>query len=129
MKLRPHHLLCTQGYSGKGYNDMFVNNMNEKVAILRNSNSVEVEIVFGADDLCKCCPHQIDKRICMTQKKVQAIDSKVVEYFSLKEGKYIYGELIREINRQMTEQKMEDICGKCNWYPISACKNKILEKH
>ena len=25
--LRPHHLLCTQGYSGKGYDENFVAHM------------------------------------------------------------------------------------------------------
>ncbi|MDD7224175.1 MAG: DUF1284 domain-containing protein, partial [Lachnospiraceae bacterium] len=29
--LRPHHLLCTQGYSGKGYSDDFVENMDKIV--------------------------------------------------------------------------------------------------
>lgn len=128
MKLRPHHLLCTQGYNGKGYNETFINNMNQKVTILRNSKPVEVEIVFGVDDLCKCCPYQTDKRTCVTQEKVQAMDSKIVEYFRLEERNYIYWELVQEINRQMTEEKMKDICGQCNWYPISTCKNKIIKK-
>ncbi len=128
MKLRPHHLLCTQGYSGKGYSEAFVNNMNEKVGILRGSAPAEIEIVFGVDDLCKCCPHQTNRSTCVTQEKVQTIDSKIVKYFGLEEGNYIYQDLIREINKQMTEDKMEDICGQCNWYPISACKNKILKK-
>ena len=26
--LRPHHLLCTQGYSGHGYSEAFVEHMN-----------------------------------------------------------------------------------------------------
>lgn len=26
--LRPHHLLCTQAYSGKGYDEAFVRNMD-----------------------------------------------------------------------------------------------------
>ena len=34
IKLRPHHLLCTQGYSGKGYSEEFVEHMNEVVAML-----------------------------------------------------------------------------------------------
>lgn len=128
MKLRPHHLLCTQGYSGKGYSETFVDNMNKKVALLRSSESIEVEIVSGVDDLCKHCPHQTDKGICVTEEKVQIIDSKIVKYFRLEEGNYVYQKLIREINKQMTEHKMEDICGQCNWYPISTCKNKILKK-
>ena len=29
--LRPHHLLCTQGYSGKGYDNDFVAHMTDVV--------------------------------------------------------------------------------------------------
>ena len=34
--LRPHHLLCTQGYSGKGYDENFVAHMNKVLPELRN---------------------------------------------------------------------------------------------
>ena len=33
--LRPHHLLCTQGYSGHGYSEAFVEHMNDVVHQLR----------------------------------------------------------------------------------------------
>ena len=59
MKLRPHHLLCTQGYSGKGYSSEFVKSMNKVVSQLRGKEPVEIEIVFGTDDLCKSCPHKV----------------------------------------------------------------------
>ena len=36
IKLRPHHLLCTQGYSGKGYSREFVENMTEIVKSIKN---------------------------------------------------------------------------------------------
>lgn len=128
MRLRPHHLLCTQGYSGKGYSEIFIKNMNQKVAILRSSEPVEIEIKFGVDDLCDYCPCQTNKGTCVSQKKVQTMDFKIMEYFEIKEGNYIYQDLIQVINKQMTEEKMKDICGQCNWYPISACKYIILKK-
>ena len=34
--LRPHHLLCTQGYSGHGYSEAFVEHMNDVVHQLRD---------------------------------------------------------------------------------------------
>ena len=36
IKLRPHHLLCTQGYSGKVYSREFVENMTEIVKSIKN---------------------------------------------------------------------------------------------
>ena len=97
--LRPHHLLCTQGYSGKGYSEGFVSHMNE----------------VGED-------------LCDTQEKVKRFDQKVVDYFGLEEKEYSYQELIREIDAKMTEEMLADICEGCGWFPISACRKNICKK-
>ena len=57
IKLRPHHLLCTQGYSGKGYSDDFVENMDKIVDYLRNNEDAKIMLKFGDDDLCSRCPN------------------------------------------------------------------------
>jgi hypothetical protein len=46
IKLRPHHLLCTQGYSGKGYDEKFVLNMTYLTARMREDPELKVQIVF-----------------------------------------------------------------------------------
>jgi hypothetical protein len=51
MKLRPHHLLCTQGYSGRGYNDAFVENLNAVTAYLRSGDNASITLVCGTDDI------------------------------------------------------------------------------
>ena len=45
--LRPHHLLCTQGYSGKGYDESFVAHMNEVVHELRNVPGTKIMLTFS----------------------------------------------------------------------------------
>ena len=35
-------------------------------------------------------------------------------------------DLIRQIDAQMTPEMLEDICGNCSWYPVSACRKNIL---
>ena len=128
MKLRPHHLLCTQGYSGKGYNDEFVEHMTEIVKKLREDLPIEIELVFTTDELCSKCPHKLGEDCCDTNDKVKRLDQKVVEFFNLKPGKYIYQDLIGEIAHQMTESKMDAICSECSWYSISACKTQVLKR-
>ena len=49
IKLRPHHLLCTQGYSGKGYSEEFVEHMNEVVAMLRREEPTLIDLTFSTD--------------------------------------------------------------------------------
>lgn len=128
MKLRPHHLLCTQGYSGKGYSTEFVTHMNKIVTQLCDIEPAEIEIIFGTDDLCVACPHKAGENLCATQEKVNWFDQKVVEFFNLQERKYIYQDLIKEIDENMTEEMMDIICEKCSWYPISACKRNVCKK-
>ncbi len=129
MRLRPHHLLCTQSYSGKGYDNAFVENMNRITAALRKNVLVPVEIVFSADDLCSCCPNMIDKSLCKDNKKVTSYDKKVTEYFHIEEKTYIYQDITREIRKKMTPEILEDICGDCEWYPVSACKTVLCKKN
>jgi len=126
LKLRPHHLLCTQGYSGRGYNSDFVDNMTAVTTHLRNDANAVVEIVFSTDDICSKCPRMLGIDLCESNDKVKRFDDKVIAYFGIEEKSYIYQDIIREINAKMTSTIMNDICTECEWYPISACRRTIL---
>ena len=125
INLRPHHLLCTQGYSGKGYSDGFVLNMNEVVNKLRNEDGTKIMLTFSTDRLCQCCPNKKGENICVTQEKVKNFDDKTVTYFALEEKEYVYKDIVNEIKSKITPQMLEDICTGCCWYNISACKKNI----
>jgi hypothetical protein len=126
IKLRPHHLLCTQGYSGKGYDNGFVANMTAITTALRDDPNAMVEIVFSTDAICSRCPRMLGAGLCKDDDKVRRYDRKVTEYFGLQERSYSYREITREINSKMTAAIMDDICSDCSWYPVSACKRNIL---
>lgn len=129
MRLRPHHLLCSQSYSGKGYSDAFVAHMDHLTNKLRNEIKTPVDIVFSTDDLCAHCPHMQDIDLCESNDKVKAYDAKVAKYFHIEEKTYIYQELTAQIRRDMTPDILEDICGDCAWYGISACKRILTENN
>ena len=124
IKLRPHHLLCTQGYSGKGYSREFVENMTEIVKSIKNEK-VQVQLIFSEDDICSKCPNLSENNICKSDT-VNIIDNKVIKYFELEEKIYEYESLIRYIKSHITKEIMDDICGKCEWYRISKCKKRML---
>ena len=125
LKLRPHHLLCTQGYSGKGYDDAFVANMDEVVHRLRTEEKTPVRLVFSTDELCSCCPNKLGEDRCKTNEKVKTFDARTAECFHLEEKTYIYQDLVREIRKTATPEMMDYICGECEWYPISYCKKNV----
>ena len=115
MDLRPHHLLCTQGYSGKGYDDAFVENMNRVTQILRGGEPVKIHLTCSTDDLCARCPHMLGTDLCSTNEKVKRYDRKVMEYFHLEEKDYIYQELVERIREEVTPEMLADICDGCSW--------------
>ena len=129
IRLRPHHLLRTQGYSGKGYSDNFVSNMNEVVERLRTNKDEMVEITFSTDNLCACCPSKLSDGVCDSDVKVLHFDKGVVDAIDLKEGTYSYQELISKLDTYLTsghdDELLRNICGNCNWYPVSACWKNI----
>ena len=126
MKLRPHHLLCTQSYAGRGYNTHFVANMDKIVHRLRNERGLMIDLVFSTDDICAACPRMLGPGRCLDDAKVRRIDQKMVALFGLAEKSYCYDTIIAEIRALMTAARLEDICGNCNWYPVSGCQACIL---
>jgi hypothetical protein len=127
LKLRPHHLLCTQGYSGKGYSNDFVSNMTIVTNYLRNNENSSFTLTFSTDDICVYCPKKICDGKCKDDDKVLLYDKKVIDYFSLEEKEYDYKEITSKINSKMTSEMMDDICSTCCWYKISACKKNIVQ--
>ena len=126
MKLRPHHLLCTQSYAGRGYSPDFEKNMDALTAALRANPATAVEIVFSTDDVCRACPKMLGENLCEFDERVNRFDSKVVDYFGLEQKSYIYREIVSEINAKMTLEIMDDICGECGWYRFGGCQQIIL---
>jgi len=128
MKLRPHHLLCTQGYSGKGYDEDFVRNMTAITNYLRNDENAVVDIVFSTDDICAKCPRMLGIDLCKDNAKVKLLDKKVKDYFCIEETQYVYKDIVSKINSQMTNAMMDNVCSDCAWYPVSACRKNIAHK-
>jgi len=125
IKLRPHHLLCLQGFSGKGYSKDFVSNMTKLKEDLFKEDAM-INLAGGSDDICAKCPHLLMDGLCQTEKKVKTKDDKVVKYFGLGHKLYDFGALVNDIKNKITPSIMADICGDCAWYDNSHCRKNIL---
>ena len=129
MKLRPHHLLCTQGFQGKGYSETFVANMKNYVKSMREVPDFRVTITDEPDDLCRACPNKLSSKACKDDEKVHRFDRSVLELFDIKPGEtYCYQDLVRKIDENMSEDKMKNICGDCSWFKVSACMKNVLSR-
>lgn len=126
MILRPHHLLCTQSYEGKGYSEEFIDNMNKHIELLRYKKGFKVKIQSILDNLCTSCPNN-KEQVCSTENKVNTMDEKVLRYFNLKEETYVYKDVINLIQKKITREIFQDICGECEWYKYDMCERIILK--
>ncbi len=114
-KLRPHHGLCIQFFRGEGYNQEFIENMQEIVDALA-ANPI-IELVNGADSVCHTCPNRIGETDCACDEKVLHYDKKVMEYCKLTcSSTLTWNEFSSKIyNYILTPDLREDICGDCEW--------------
>ncbi len=117
-KLRPHHGLCIHHFAGKGYSRKFVKNMTEIIAQL-NCENPHIELVLGADEICKACPNLINGK-CTSETKVQKIDKGCLVSADLGENTVIkYKDYKEIINNKITNTgKGKSICQSCEWYDL-----------
>jgi len=60
IKIRAHHLLCLQGFQGKGYDEDYIKNMASLVSLIQqDSKSILLELTDKTDDFCASCPHSL----------------------------------------------------------------------
>ena len=123
MKLRPHHLLCIQKYTGHGYNAAFTAHMNRLTAAL--TAETEIRIVSGTDDICTACPNRCADR-CRSEEKVRRMDlaaaaccgitaDTVQQWQQLAQTAYV---------RVFCTDAFARICADCEWYTL-CCEKEL----
>jgi hypothetical protein len=117
VKLRAHHLLCIEGFVGKGYSDDFVSNM--KSVIEKLDKNPEVLLAYNSDEICKKCPKNINN-ICSSvggENEVKKMDLAVFKAISFKSGDCVsYSSLKKAVNERFKKKsELAEICGVCSW--------------
>ncbi|RMG57849.1 MAG: DUF1284 domain-containing protein [Deltaproteobacteria bacterium] len=118
VRFRPHHFICLHFYSGEGYSPEFV----EKLAsLVEEAERGDVEVVFGADDLCRVCPY-LEEGVCRYEEDVARLDGKAMELLSLEEGgRKSFAGVRGEFPRILPLWK-EFACSSCAW-------REVCERH
>lgn len=127
LSLRPHHLMCINAYNNKGYNDEFVENMNNIVETIKKDKCSMIKIKVGVDNVCEKCPNRTHDR-CVTYKSVKALDEKVMIVLGIKEAIYTYEQLLLKLKENLNEKVIESLCSNCSWYSSANCKQFILNR-
>jgi len=126
ISLRPHHLLCIQGFRGQGYSPSFVANMARLIDRLEADPEQEIQIVTSADDVCSSCPH-LDAGVCVRpDSKVDEIDGRVLENLKIADGdKLTWSMLLQTIDEKVQSSELDTICDGCRWVDLNYCTNGL----
>ena len=130
LNLRPHHLLCTRAFKGKGYSPVFVENMQR--VINRLKAGCDITLITGVDAICDLCPERIGNH-CRSEAKVTGFDEAVLSQLGLERKNYAYAEVDRILESRLTEPVYECICRGCEWKQTGICcyadvKRSLLAK-
>ena len=119
LKIRAHHLLCTENFVGEGYSDDFSKNMAKVIGQLKENP--KVKLLADLDDICGPCPENLGTR-CENDDLVKSYDKKVLEVLNLSEGDIYSWADIRKLACDIifAKNRREEICGECQWNEL--CK-------
>ncbi|MBS6534273.1 DUF1284 domain-containing protein [Peptoniphilus harei] len=119
LKIRAHHLLCTENFVGEGYSDDFSKNMAKVIGQLKENP--KVKLLADLDDICGPCPENLGTK-CESDDLVKSYDKKVLEVLNLSEGEIYSWADIRKLACDIifVKNRREEICGECQWNEL--CK-------
>ena len=94
---------------------------------LRNVPGTEFSLSLVPDSLCAHCPHHTADDLCGEARKDLALTEDGQILWFCTRASYVYQDLIRAIDAQMTQAMLEDICRGCAWYPSAPAKRISAE--
>ncbi|MEM7489825.1 MAG: DUF1284 domain-containing protein [Pseudomonadota bacterium] len=125
INLRPHHVLCSIGFVGHGYDAPFTANMVRLVmgTLRAPGGRDEAVLITGqADTICAPCPHR-DGLGCEFQAKIDGLDARHAEALDLSPGTRItWGEALDRVRTRVVPDDLDRLCDGCRWLSDGTCK-------
>ena len=122
--LRPHHLLCVQGFRGLGYSPQFVATMQRVVDALQD-NAVLVRVEVSPDVICQNCPYLTDSQVCSRgtpADRDQAVLSALAVHAGVEKS---WWEWLKLIAIHLIPECFRTLCSDCQWYQLGYCMEEI----
>lgn len=127
IRFRPHHLLCMLTHVGKGYTEIFTQNMGE---ILERINEGETDIILMHGPDAICAPRLCDKEdhtchcqhLHITDRDNEALADfqKVAEFsmFTIGNRFRLTKDLINRLRDVYKTQEIRTACKGCEWVDL-----------
>lgn len=124
--LRAHHILCIQGFRGKGYSKEFVANFASLVERLTTYNDTKIKLIAGPDDICRYCPY-LGEDGCYrsardAERLSQHMDEQVLHRLSLEPSTGLsWTEVLQRLKDNIEPEDLWNICAGCPWLSYNYC--------
>ncbi|MBE0467384.1 MAG: DUF1284 domain-containing protein [Candidatus Desulforudis sp.] len=121
VRLRGHHLICLRFYRGEGYSREFVENLED--VLRRAKEGEEIEVVEGADDICRACPTLRGGKCVSAPEadtEIRKMDGQAAAHLGVPAGSKV---LWQDIQAQVTATPGEWLaafCEDCQWEEVCA---------
>jgi hypothetical protein len=113
--LRGHHLICLNFFRGEGYSEEFIENL---YAVIKKEH---IEIVTGADEVCKKCPYLKEgkcKSSDYTDEIIHLQDLEALRLLGLKQGMIVDWKLIASKLPEIIEEWKDEFCLACGYRKV-----------
>ncbi|WP_255576344.1 MULTISPECIES: DUF1284 domain-containing protein [Jannaschia] len=128
IRLRPHHVLCSIGFEGKGYSGPFIANMGHIVdGRLRAPGGEDIPILItsDADAICAPCPKRRGLG-CEAGDRIAVLDGRHAAQLGLVPGETLsWGDCLDRVRARVTPQDLDRICAGCSWLDQGMCKTAL----
>jgi hypothetical protein len=114
-KLRGHHIICLNFFTGEGYSQEFIENIHY---VLQNN---EMEVIEGADDVCKKCPYLEDGRCIINEHSDEDIrlqDREALRLLGLKPGMVLKWDAVSIRMHPILAEWKKKFCSDCSYRRI-----------
>ncbi len=117
VRLRPHHLLCIQLFTGRGYDERFTAHMKNVIRELEADTGVLV--TEGCDEICSQCPNRTGDG-CDSGDRVLQLDRRVLESLGTDCGRELrWKDAAASVHDRILKTNVFDaICSECEWYAL-----------
>ncbi|MEM7644473.1 MAG: DUF1284 domain-containing protein [Pseudomonadota bacterium] len=130
IRLRPHHVLCSIGFEGHGYDAPFTANMVRLVmGILRAPSGLDEEILITkqADAICAPCPNRVGLG-CEFHSKISMLDENHAKALDLSAGLQLtWGDALERVKQRVEPDDLDHLCAGCRWLESGMCKKALSQ--
>ena len=118
LRIRPHHLLCIQGFQGYGYSKEFKENLARIIEEIKAFPEIDIKIVTGVDYICESCPYNF-KNGCKVEfeaeNRIMNMDKLTMEKLDLNDGSVYSASDVFSRTSNLNLEDVNGICRSCSW--------------